>query len=183
MEKIKIIALFGPAGAGKDYLYKKLLEEYKNDINGIVSYTTRPMREGEQDGVEYHFVSDKEFLQQVQAGNMLEWTEFRLWFYGTNLDALNPNKINIGVFNIDGIRTLLKNDKIEVQPILISTSAKTRLMRQLQREENPDINEIVRRYQTDTKDFLDIPFQFDMVINEDWNTDVISDLAERINLS
>lgn len=182
MEKIKIIALFGPAGAGKDYLYKKLLEEYNDNINGIVSYTTRPMREGEKDGVEYHFVDDKEFHRQVQAGNMLEWTEFRLWFYGTGLDALDPNKINIGVFNIDGIRTLLKNNKIEVQPILISTSAKTRLMRQLQREENPDVNEIIRRYQTDAKDFLDIPFQFDMVINEDWNNEVVADLAERINL-
>lgn len=181
-EKIKVVALFGPAGAGKDYLYKKILAENDN-LNGIVSYTTRPKREGEQDGVEYHFVDDKEFHRQVQAGAMLEWTDFRQWYYGTSLDAIKKDKINIGVFNITGIRTMLNNKKVEVQPILVSTSAKTRLMRQLQREENPDIDEIIRRYKTDNKDFLDIPFQFDIVINEDWNEDVIADLAERINLS
>ena len=97
----KIIALFGPSGSGKDTLAKILAE--RKDINEIVSCTTRPMRDYEKDGVDYHFLTNEDFAKKVLDGSMLEATSFRDWFYGTPIDSLKEDKINVGVFNIQGI--------------------------------------------------------------------------------
>ena len=88
MKKYDVIALIGEAGAGKDYLYRILVDSYP-EVNGLVSYTTRPPREGEVNGVNYHFVSREEFEKQIDEGKMLEYTEFRGWYYGTSKAALN----------------------------------------------------------------------------------------------
>lgn len=181
MEKTTVIALFGPAGAGKDYLLKRFLKDYDN-LHGIVSHTTRPIRENEQLDIDYHYCDYTEFFNEIRQGNMLEWTKFNNWYYGTSLNALDTNKINIGVFNISGIETLLKENKVKVHPIYISSTPKTRLLRQLTREENPNVDEIIRRYNTDTHDFGYIPFTYSTIINDDdWNEDVDKQFAKIIN--
>lgn len=58
--KIKLIALFGKSGAGKDFLFNKILRAYP-DIHRVVSTTTRPPRQGENEGKDYYFVTDEEF--------------------------------------------------------------------------------------------------------------------------
>ena len=78
---IKIIALMGKAGSGKDTLLHKLMEQDPLRFNEIISYTTRPLRDGEIDGVNYHFVSDETFLQMVNDGKMLEHSVFNNWHY------------------------------------------------------------------------------------------------------
>lgn len=176
--KIKIIALFGPAGSGKDYLLNKILEQ-RDDLNGIVSFTTRPRRMGEINGVAYNFITLREFYAKVDNGDMLEASCFNDWWYGTALSSLNKNKINIGVFNVEGIRCLLDNELIEVYPIAITTKPKTRIIRQLTREENPDIKEIFRRYDADERDFSFVDFSYKVVHNE--NDEGIIELTEIIN--
>jgi guanylate kinase len=89
---------------------------------------------------------------------MLEATEFRGWFYGTPLDSLKEDGFNVGVFNIAGIDTLLEDSRLEVYPVIVYAPDKTRLIRQLLREESPDCEEICRRFQTDNKDFLQCDF-------------------------
>lgn len=169
--KIQIVALFAPAGAGKDYVLKKTLYDYylskPEGIYEIISQTTRPPREKEKDGVDYYFKTDKQFLKDIEENNLLEWTTFRDWYYGTNLYALDEDKINIGIFNIQGIQTLLNDPRVKVYPVAIKTSAKTRLIRQLTREENPNIREIFRRYEADEKDFLFVDFKYEIIENED----------------
>lgn len=148
----KIVALMGKAGAGKDTIQKGIMGLNDPRFHGIVSCTTRPPRDYEKDGVDYNFLTEEEFHNQ----EMLETAEFRKWFYGTQMSALKEDKINIGVFNPTGIRSLLKlekKDKIKVLPILIETDDKERLIRQLEREHNPDVLEICRRFQTDFYDF------------------------------
>lgn len=186
MSKIKIVALFAPAGAGKDYLLKQLFHDVSvdthinKDIHEIISQTTRPPREGEVDGVNYYFKTEEEFRNDIEQYNLLEWTEFRKWYYGTNLSALNKNAVNIGVFNIRGIETLMQDPRINVYPVAIKASPKTRLIRQLTREENPDVKEIIRRYEADEKDFESIDFRYTTIENEDWSEAYIT-LAEFIN--
>lgn len=164
MKKTKIIAIIGEAGSGKDTLMKECLKHIKN-LNPIISYTTRPKRENEVDGVDYHFLSNEEFLEKLNNREMLEATVFNEWCYGTGRGSLNPDKVNIGVFNIDGINNLLDYDDIEIYVIYLKVNAKNRLLRQLKREENPNVDEIIRRYQTDKKDFTTLPFVYHTLEN------------------
>ena len=143
-QKYKIIALFGKSGVGKDTLQKYLIKKIPNS-QGIVSCTTRPKRDYEQDGKDYHFLTDSQFAIDVGNCNMLEATSFRGWFYGTRIDALDKNKINIGVFNLEGMKCLLEDNRLEILPIHIIVSDKVRLMRSLNREKN----QIVKKYVED----------------------------------
>lgn len=159
MNKKIIIAFVGEAGAGKDtcaqLVTKKLKEAYNLNAHFIVSCTTRPMRAGEQDGVNYHYLTIDEFGTKVLNGDMLEATCFNDWFYGTSFEDL-VDGINIGVFNPAGIEAIKDNPNIILKGYYIYCSPKERLIRQLQREENPNIEEIIRRYKTDLEDFEDI---------------------------
>lgn len=153
MKKYKIIALVGEAGSGKDSLMQGALSAAPGSLHEIVSCTTRPSREGEVEGKNYFFLTDEEFASKVEAGEMLEYTEFNNWHYGTMKEALLAEKINIGVFNPAGIYSLLERSDIELTIFRIYANSKERLLRQLNREESPDVNEIVRRYSADQKDF------------------------------
>ena len=86
---------------------------------------------------------------------MLEATVFNDWCYGTSIDNLSNDKINIGVFNPEGAGLLRDRDNIKLTLIYIEARDKDRLIRQLMREANPDVHEIVRRFSTDEKDFND----------------------------
>lgn len=164
MEKYKIIALFGKSGAGKDAIQKWMVSNIPN-TKGIVSCTTRPPRDNEVDGVDYHFIDLPVFTQMVIDGKMLEAIEFNNWFYGTAINSLNINKINIGVFNITGIECLLQDSRLEVLPVYIVANDKERLLRSLSREDLPDCKEICRRFLADEKDFADIDFNYDYYLN------------------
>jgi guanylate kinase len=105
------------------------------------------------DGKDYFFLDNFQFAQKVLDGSMLEATSFRAWMYGTPLDSLDKDKINIGVFNIAGIECLMEDPRLEIVPIYVEVSPKNRLMRALTREENPDCHEICRRFLADVQDF------------------------------
>ena len=75
MKKIKIVALIGKAGSGKDTLLKRLVKDNEG-FNEIISCTTRPPREGERDGFAYHFLTDEEYAAKVLQGDMLEAAAF-----------------------------------------------------------------------------------------------------------
>ena len=122
MDKIKLLALFGESSTGKDSIQRWLCQNFDN-IHGIISYTTRPPRDYEKDGQDYYFISDEKFSQLLAEDKLLETTTFNNWFYGTSIDELKSNKINIGVFNPTGIRNLLnKSDIISTLPVWIQTS-------------------------------------------------------------
>ena len=152
MEKYKVVALFGESGSGKDTIQNAIVSACAN-MNKIISCTTRPKRDYEIDGKDYFFLDNFQFAQKVLDGSMLEATSFRAWMYGTPLDSLDKDKINIGVFNIAGIECLMEDPRLEIVPIYVEVSPKNRLMRALTREENPDCHEICRRFLADVQDF------------------------------
>lgn len=161
----KIIALIGQSGAGKDRMLKELLKSKRN-YHEIISCTSRPPREGEVDGINYHFLSNDEFTKQLLEDAFMEATVFNNWVYGTRYQDLDEEKINIGVFSPDGIYTLLEHKNINLKIYYITASDKERLMRQLKREQNPNIEEIIRRYRADKVDFLDLDFDYVELTNE-----------------
>jgi guanylate kinase len=154
MNKYKIIAICGKSAAGKDTLLQGMLNHEKEELHEIISHTTRPPREGEVDGKNYHFISYNEFIHKIWHKEMLETAKYRDWWYGTALDSLSKDKINIGVFNRKGLDSLKDHkDIIDVYVVYVNAPAKTRLLRALHREENPDVDEIVRRYQADESEW------------------------------
>ena len=165
--KYQVVALIGKAGAGKDSIQKATCELHPLMFHPIVSCTTRPAREGEAEGIDYHFISLNEFTRKVLNGDMLEATEFRDWFYGTTLESLSKDKINIGVFNPAGVEALLEDSRLDVIAFEVVAPDKQRLMRYLNREENPDCSEMCRRYFTDEEDFSDLDFDRYQIDNWD----------------
>ena len=149
MEKIKVIAFVGKSGAGKDYIMKQVAKGL--DFHIIVSSTTRPKRDYETEGVDYHFLTEKEFA----AARFLETASFNGWHYGTRYEDLDPNNTNVGVFNPTGLKSLAAQDDIDLTIVYVKASDKTRLLRQLNREEEPNVHEIIRRFGTDEADFQD----------------------------
>ena len=159
MQKIKVVALFGKCAAGKDTIQNWLVATDPN-IKKIVSYTTRSPRDCEIDGIDYHFLTTLEFTQKVLDGSMLEAVSFRDNFYGAAIDELDENKINIAVFELNGIHALLDDSRLDVMCIYIDTDDKIRLLRALNREEYPDCLKLCERFIEEDKTFSEFDFDY-----------------------
>jgi guanylate kinase len=201
MDKYNIIALFGKAGSGKDTILSRLCAQHP-EWHKKISCTSRAPRDYEKDGIDYHFLSPLEFANN--SNDYIEKQCFNNWWYGTRFTDLAPAPaINIGVFNVSGIKQIIDRiDHVEwatdkynnkicpfyfdspsifLLPIYISCPDKNRLIHQLTREENPNIQEIFRRFNTDEKDFSDIPFSFESVDNKGLIQESVREVSDLIN--
>lgn len=151
LKKPIILAICGKSATGKTRLSRWLVSDltaHGVKCREIVSDTTRPPRPGEVDGKDYHFVSEEEFANRKH----LEESIFRNWHYGTPEDAIKDG-INIGVFNTDGMKSLLSyRRKYVIIPILLEDKLIVRLHRSYDREGKWHW-EYVRRAMADRKDF------------------------------
>lgn len=104
-----VIGICGKSAAGKDSTATRLVEEYKKigiPAKKIISYTTRPPREGEVDGVDYHFVDLETFIDMQYKYMFVEHTEFRGWRYGTAINSFEEDCVNVCVLNPAGMSKL-----------------------------------------------------------------------------
>ena len=112
MKRGAYILVVGPTGSGKN----TLIQAAREAIPGLafaVSATTRAPREGEKDGVNYHFLATEEFMRRVDAGEFLEWAEYGGNLYGTLRAEVEP-KIAAGKYilsdiELQGVRQVLRN--------------------------------------------------------------------------
>lgn len=146
-----ILAICGKSATGKTNLSRWLTSDLTArgiKCCEIVSDTTRPVRVGEFDGKDYHFVSEEEFSKREH----LEESVFRNWHYGTPEDAIKDG-INIGVFNVEGMKSLLSyRRKYDIIPVLLEDKLMVRLHRSYDREGKWHW-EYIRRAMADRKDF------------------------------
>ena len=97
MKKGKVIILVAPSGSGKSTMAKRLFKDFE-ELKFSVSATTRTPREGELDGVHYHFLTPEEFQDRINENDFLEWEEFYGGKrYGT-LRSEVDKKLNLGYF-------------------------------------------------------------------------------------
>lgn len=87
-KKGHVVVLSGPSGAGKSTVFRAL-KELRPTVELNVSHTSRKPREGEVDGVHYHFISADAFRQMIDEGAFLEHTCYQGNYYGTSLAAIN----------------------------------------------------------------------------------------------
>ena len=159
----KIFCLMGKSSTGKDTIFKRLTEDEELNLKTIVSYTTRPIRDGEEEGKEYFFVDEKRLKELEDAGRVIELrayhTYYGVWKYFTVADE--QMKLSSENYLIIGTLESFKKTKEyfgadKVVPILITLDDGVRLQRALDREklqENPKYEEMCRRYLADTEDF------------------------------
>lgn len=159
----KIICLMGKSSSGKDTIYKKLLSQKDVLLQTIVPYTTRPIRAGEQEGVEYHFTDESGFQRLLAKGSVVEDrsydTCYGVWRYFTvadaSIDLTSQNYLMIGT--PEAYNRLCDFYGTEhVLPVMIELDDGVRLQRALDREkaqDHPKYAEMCRRYLADAQDF------------------------------
>lgn len=141
MSKGAVLIISGPSGCGKSTLTQELLRVIPN-LYFSISTTTRAMRQGEQDGVHYHFVSEQEFLTQVQEGRFLEWAQVHNNYYGTSLEpithALEQDKLVLFDVDVQGHRDIKAHFGDFAQSVFITTKNKEILKSRLQSRQTDD---------------------------------------------
>lgn len=159
----KIFCIVGKSSSGKDTIYKRLLKINSLKIKKIIPYTTRPIRQGEKEGVEYHFVDINRLEQLKKEDKIVECREYDTvygkWYYFTAKDdqiELEQNDYLI----IGTLESYMKTreyfGKDKVIPIFVDIDDGERLSRALRREmrqKEPKYDEMCRRYLVDSMDF------------------------------
>ncbi|WP_457563692.1 guanylate kinase [Caminibacter pacificus] len=133
--KGSILVVSGPSGSGKTSLARAVCEELGDKAYFSVSTTTRPIRDGEKDGVDYFFVSKDEFLEDVEKGYFLEWAEVHGNFYGTSKiqinKALDEGKIVFLDIDVQGHEAVRKAYPDVVTSVFVTTKDKHTLIERL----------------------------------------------------
>lgn len=158
----KIYYVMGKSSSGKDTIYKMLLERHPQ-FHTVVPYTTRPIREGERDGVEYFFVGAEELHEMQEAEKIIEMraynTKCGIWTYFTaddgQIDLDRYDYLMIGTLvSYRALREYFGEERLV--PIYIEVEDGLRLSRALERERRqakPKYAEMCRRFLADTEDF------------------------------
>jgi len=133
--KGSILVISGPSGSGKTSLARSVCEDLGDKAYFSISTTTRPMRDGERDGVDYFFVSKEEFLEDVEKGYFLEWAEVHGNFYGTSKkqinEALSEGKIVFLDIDVQGHELVRKAYPDIVTSVFVTTPNKEVLIERL----------------------------------------------------
>ena len=159
----KIYCIMGKSSTGKDTIYKKLIEDETISLKKIIPYTTRPIRAGEQNGVEYFFCTEEQVDELLKQGKVIELRAYHtvhgIWKYFTvddgQVDLKHQNYLMIGT-----LEAYLKirdyYGEANVVPVYIEVEDGERLFRALTRErqqDSPKYEELCRRFLADAKDF------------------------------
>lgn len=195
----KIVCLMGRSSSGKDTIYKELLAQDQVVLRPIVSYTTRPIRAGEREGVEYHFTDETGFQNLLRQGRVIEdrvyHTCLGMWRYFTvadeSVELKNSSYVVIGTLeSYEQMRRFYGEDR--VLPVMIELDDGIRLQRALDREkaqEHPKYEEMCRRFLADAEDFSEEKLEKSGIARTFYNgtlssclEEILSYLQENLNM-
>ena len=158
----RIFCIMGKSSSGKDRLYSAIIGSLA--LTPLVIYTTRPMRENEKDGSEYHFVDSETFEKMSSEGRVIESRTYNTklgdWTYFTANDSIDLDSHSYAVIgtleSFVPIRDYFGAER--VVPLYVEVEDGERLARAVERErreEEPKFTELCRRFIADTEDFSD----------------------------
>ena len=159
----KIFCLMGKSSSGKDTIFKEIRDDKDLNLKPVVSYTTRPKRINETQGVEYLFINEEQLDEFEKADKVIEKRVYHTvhgdWYYCT----INDGQIDLNINNYLLITTLESYESLKkyygedkVYPLYVDIEDGIRLERALEREKmqaNPNYNELCRRFLADNQDF------------------------------
>ena len=175
-----LTVLIGKSCGGKDTIKKELI---KRGMNSIVTYTTRQKREGEEEGITYHFVSLGDFLTKELKGEFAETTSYNTAnmgtvYYGTALEDLkNAPDNTVIILNPDGLRAIKKITGLDFVSFYVK--AKKSVLKKRLKERGDNRKEAKRRMKADRRDFKGILNEVDYFIENNGNKSV-TELADTI---
>ena len=161
----KLFYVIGKSSTGKDSIAKMLLEDKDLGLSEIIQYTTRPKRDGEEEGREYHFISNETAERFDAEGRIIELRAYHtvhgLWQYmmvdDGSIDLTKRSYLAVGT--VEAYGKLCRHFPEEaVVPIYIDVETGERLYRAVLRErksEHPKYAELCRRFLADEADFSD----------------------------
>ena len=170
-----ILVFSGPSGVGKGTILQRVLEQ-DNNLAYSVSCTTRSPREGETDGVHYHFISKQEFSDNIKNGKMLEYTSYCDNYYGTSaeyvdklLDAGRDVVLEIETQGAENVMRLRCDDTISV---FVAPPSFEQLKKRLEGRGTEPADVIARRVEKAREELMKIDNYDYLVINDDLNSAV-----------
>ena len=145
----KRIILVGRGGSGKDFLRRKL--ESKN-FKYAVSYTTRPPREGETDGIDYFFINQSTANLMINRDEFFEYVEFNGWIYGTTRSQwMQESDERVYIMTPTGLSHVNEEDRTQCF-VIYTNPAREIITKRLMGRNMPGDN-LKRRVEADDKDF------------------------------
>lgn len=156
------VILVGPGGSGKDFLAAHLQRHHGLARN--VAYTTRPRREGEVDGADYHFVTLPDFKAKIDAGFWHEYNCFVPelgWYYGSSKADFRDKQLFIK--EPHGVGQLSAAERAQCVVVYLNVPAPVRAERMLARKGNAD--SVQRRLEADAQDFAGYT-NYDLVVTD-----------------
>lgn len=160
-----IFYITGKSASGKDSTYRELLNDKTLNLNPFILHTTRPMRDGETEGMEYHFVDEDTYQDMKKRGEVIECRTYDTmhgpWRYFTSSSAVETDRdFYLGIGTLEsfiGLKDYFGQDSLI--PIYIEVEDGDRLIRAIERERlsnKPDYKEMCRRYIADDEDFSEV---------------------------
>jgi len=159
------IVISGPSGCGKTTLSKFILDSSSSMMESV-SYTTRPPRMGEEDGVNYHFVSNDQFNDMIRSGGFLEWSEVHGFKYGTGAEWVREKLSNLKdlLFVLDISGGMQLKASIDAITILLVPPSIASLEERLVRRGTDDADVIARRMSSASTEISDGLKLYDYVV-------------------
>ncbi len=172
-----LFILSAPSGAGKSTLCRAVRDRFP-DILYSISYTTRPPRKGEQNGVDYHFISDDEFEKGIVRGRWAEWAKVHDNYYGTSADQLNRalahGQTILLDIDVQGMRQIVKRHPAGITIFIMPPSLETLRHRlESRRTDSPEI--IATRLKNAQKEMAQKDL-YRHVVTNDQLTDAVAEL-------
>lgn len=131
---VKMLILVGPSASGKTEVVKMLISKY--GMKKLVTYTSRSMRIGEINDVDYHFLDKADFEKKIKDGFFLEYVEYNGNYYGTSFEGLDSDKVVI--LEPSGLKHYIKEAKDKIKICYINCSKEIRKQRMIKRGDAPE---------------------------------------------
>jgi len=178
-----LVVLSGPAGSGKDTVISELFKS-DFDITKSVSMTTRKPRDGETDGIDYMFVSEEDFLDAVENGELLEYARYGVNYYGTPKGPvdkwLEDGHIVILKIDVEGAGNIRKIYPDTVSIFIMPPSMKI-LEKRLRDRGSEDEEDVLRRLKIAFNEIERCRNEYDYVVINDDLQDAVDDIKTIIN--